>query len=92
MQGLEDRTVSQGSMVIFRCVGDSSVDDLMWQTEGPGQYISTTTYRESGLMVSSLSMTTHPGYNLTTVSCTALCGSELCRKSMARLIIKCKNK
>ena len=61
--------MSQGSMVTFRCVGDSSVDDLMWQTEGPGQYISTTTYRKSGLMVSSLSMTAHPQlvvcYNMT---------------------------
>ena len=78
-------------MVTFRCVGDSSVDDLVWQTEGPGQYISTTTYRESGLMVSSLSMTAHPGYNLMTVSCTALCGSEPCGKSIARLTIKRKS-
>jgi len=91
VQGLEDRTVSQGSVVTFRCVGDSSVDDLVWQTEGPGQYSNTTMYRESGLVVSSLSMTAHPGYNLTTVSCTALCGSELCGKSMAKLIIKCKS-
>jgi len=91
VQGLEDRTVSQGSMVTFRCVGDSSVDDLVWQTEGPGQYVSTTMYRELGFMVLSLSIMAHPGYNLTTVSCTALCGSEFCGKSIARLTIKCKS-
>ena len=81
----------QGPVVTFSCVGDTSVDDLVWQTEGPAHYINIATYRESELIVSSLLMTAHPGYNLTTVSCTALCGSELCGKSMARLIIKCKS-
>lgn len=77
--------MSQGSVVTFRCVGDASVDNFTWQTGGLPHYVNKTTCRESGLIFSNLSMIVHYGYNQSTVSCTALCDSEFCGKSMAVL-------
>ena len=78
LQGPQNRTVFEGSIVSFNCTGSAIVETIVWNIN---QILNISTHIDSGLIVSTLFMVAHHQYNGTAVWCSAICGGELCGRS-----------